>query len=239
MKKTVKNLITWSPSHLITSPKAAFTLAEVLITLAIIGVVAAMTIPTLVVEYKKKQWVSGLQKAIYVLNNGTKLMMADEGVFQYDQLAVHQCSRNDISCAEKYYSKYFKIVESVNTKPRADFYNPLKILFLNGGSIGAFGNQGAQMTTSVLGSGYAFKTSDGMIFFVSSGFVDVNGNLPPNQFGRDILRLEVNENGGWDVIGAGGAWKEETLQAYKCETNGIFGNVCSGRIKDEGWKMNY
>jgi len=34
--------------------KAAFTLAEVLITLAIIGVVAAMTIPTLVANYQKK-----------------------------------------------------------------------------------------------------------------------------------------------------------------------------------------
>ena len=34
--------------------KAAFTLAEVLITLAIIGIVAAMTIPTLVSNYQKK-----------------------------------------------------------------------------------------------------------------------------------------------------------------------------------------
>ena len=33
-----------------------FTLAEVLITLAIIGVVAAMTIPTLVAEYNQKSW---------------------------------------------------------------------------------------------------------------------------------------------------------------------------------------
>ena len=36
--------------------KSAFTLAEVLITLAIIGVVAAMTIPTLVADYNAKQW---------------------------------------------------------------------------------------------------------------------------------------------------------------------------------------
>jgi len=34
----------------------AFTLAEVLITLAIIGVVAAMTIPTLVANYQEKSW---------------------------------------------------------------------------------------------------------------------------------------------------------------------------------------
>ena len=36
--------------------KSAFTLAEVLITLGIIGVVAAMTIPTLVQNYNVKTW---------------------------------------------------------------------------------------------------------------------------------------------------------------------------------------
>lgn len=38
-----------------TKVKLAFTLAEVLITLGIIGVVAAMTIPTLMSNYRKKQ----------------------------------------------------------------------------------------------------------------------------------------------------------------------------------------
>ncbi|MBS5801473.1 MAG: type II secretion system protein [Brachyspira sp.] len=40
----------------------AFTLAEVLITLGIIGVVAAMTLPTLINSYKKQQTVTHLQK---------------------------------------------------------------------------------------------------------------------------------------------------------------------------------
>ena len=56
MKNPVKNLITWSPGHLITSQKFAFTLAEVLVSLAIIGVVAAMTIPTLMVNVNSRQW---------------------------------------------------------------------------------------------------------------------------------------------------------------------------------------
>ena len=44
----VTNLVPYCLSNLVTSRKVAFTLAEVLITLAIIGVVAALTIPTLV-----------------------------------------------------------------------------------------------------------------------------------------------------------------------------------------------
>ena len=36
--------------------KFGFTLAEVLITLAIIGIVAAMTIPTLIANYQERSW---------------------------------------------------------------------------------------------------------------------------------------------------------------------------------------
>ncbi len=79
MKNPVKNLITWSPSHLITSQKSAFTLAEVLITLAIIGVVAAMTIPTLISDYKKKVVETKLLKVYSTVNNAIKLSSVDNG----------------------------------------------------------------------------------------------------------------------------------------------------------------
>ncbi len=49
-------LVPQCPSALATFPKAAFTLAETLITLAIIGVVAAITIPSLVKNYNEKAW---------------------------------------------------------------------------------------------------------------------------------------------------------------------------------------
>ena len=41
--------------------KRAFTLAEVLITLGIIGVVAALTIPTLINNYQTKSWATASQ----------------------------------------------------------------------------------------------------------------------------------------------------------------------------------
>ena len=55
-------------AHTAPSRKSAFTLAEVLITLGIIGVVAAMTLPTLVGNYKKAQTVSQLKKVYSVLS---------------------------------------------------------------------------------------------------------------------------------------------------------------------------
>lgn len=57
-----------------------FTLAEVLITLGIIGIVAALTIPTLINNYQKKAYIAALQKTYSQTQNAFKLMMADEGV---------------------------------------------------------------------------------------------------------------------------------------------------------------
>ena len=57
---------TYSPIHLFSySPckRCAFTLAEVLITLGIIGVVAAMTMPSLIANHREKQTVAQLKKA--------------------------------------------------------------------------------------------------------------------------------------------------------------------------------
>ena len=55
----------------------AFTLAEVLITLGIIGVVASMTLPTLVGKYKKVQTISQLKKTYTVLNQAFRHSEAD------------------------------------------------------------------------------------------------------------------------------------------------------------------
>ncbi|MBQ8458950.1 type II secretion system protein [bacterium] len=59
--------------------KAAFTLAEVLITLGIIGVVAAMTIPTLMANIKGKQYATGFKKELSTLNQMVRMNKA-----QYD-----------------------------------------------------------------------------------------------------------------------------------------------------------
>lgn len=56
MKKENKNLLVPQCFSNLVSFKRAFTLAEVLITLGIIGVVAAITIPTLVANYNVKTW---------------------------------------------------------------------------------------------------------------------------------------------------------------------------------------
>ena len=61
-----------------------FTLAEVLITLAIIGVVAAMTIPSVIVNTNQSEFKTGLRKAVSVLNSSITMNVALEGESPYD-----------------------------------------------------------------------------------------------------------------------------------------------------------
>lgn len=57
----------------------AFTLAEVLITLGIIGVVAALTLPTLIQNYKKQEIETKLAKIYSVMNQAIKLSEVEYG----------------------------------------------------------------------------------------------------------------------------------------------------------------
>ena len=60
-----------------TCGKTAFTLAEVLITLGIIGIVAAMTLPSVIGNYQKVQTISQLKKVYTTLNQAFKRSEAD------------------------------------------------------------------------------------------------------------------------------------------------------------------
>ena len=59
--------------------KFAFTLAEVLITLGIIGVVAAMTMPSLITNYQEKQRVSQLKKVYSALSQAFVSAVQENG----------------------------------------------------------------------------------------------------------------------------------------------------------------
>ena len=59
--------------------KSAFTLAEVLITLGIIGVVAALTIPNLIAKYQLMECIAAYKKTISILNQAAAKVVTDLG----------------------------------------------------------------------------------------------------------------------------------------------------------------
>src|SRR5574344_1226697 len=69
----------WERARVRGLKKCAFTLAEVLITLGIIGVVAALTIPTLINSYQEKATITALKKFYSVASQACLLAKVENG----------------------------------------------------------------------------------------------------------------------------------------------------------------
>ncbi len=76
---THNDLITWSLDHLVTSkPLRGFTMAEILLSLTIIGVVAAITLPSLMANINERTW-NTQRKALYARMSQAIAMMPQVG----------------------------------------------------------------------------------------------------------------------------------------------------------------
>ncbi len=97
-----------------TEKKFGFTLAEVLITLAIIGVVAAMTIPTIMNKYQQKVAETRLMKFYNVMNNAIALSEIDNGkkekwpeFWEYTDPCSKATAYSE-NCLTRNFDKFFK-----------------------------------------------------------------------------------------------------------------------------------
>ncbi len=86
--------------------KQGFTLAEVLITLAIIGVVATISIPSVISNSQQQEFKTGLRKAVSVLNSAITMNMALDGESPYDNQDLFN-----------YLQKHMSIIKSTSRVP--------------------------------------------------------------------------------------------------------------------------
>lgn len=88
-----------------------FTLAEVLITLGIIGIVAAMTLPNIVGNYRKKTVETRLQRFYSVANNALKASEAENESWDYWYFETNDTIENTKKWYDTYLAKYWKTVK--------------------------------------------------------------------------------------------------------------------------------
>lgn len=210
--------------------KKAFTLAEVLITLMIIGVIAAMTIPTLNVAAHKKVNAEGCKKAFVVLSEAVDIAKVQ------DPIANWSFTDNDTTTNFNKIKPYLNIVkECIGTsgcwiKPKA----------LNDGVATNFGDNGYGSPN------ISFKTGDGMnIAFDVHGesfnvtrkrsdtilfAADVNGDNPPNRVGDDVFIYVLGDN---ELLPAG-----NNVSGNGDCTRAGEGRDCAARVLFEG-AINY
>jgi len=164
-------------AHWNNSRKIAFTLAEVLITLGIIGVVAAMTMPTLINNYQKKAAVTAAKKAYSTLGQAYTQLINDNG----EGLSV--CTINNSECLGKLFAPYLKALNG-----NGKLYTPYTEK-----AEGCWEDNDIGMSTE---THYCFSAVDGISYDFDMEFqetnmrqaiiyVDINGLKRPNKFGRD------------------------------------------------------
>lgn len=220
----------------------AFTLAEVLITLGIIGIIAAMTLPTVITNYQKKQTVAQLKKVYTLIGQSIKLAEVDYEAPQYWDFTLPSEKFNS-----KYIKPYFKIVKeyAVGKFPRNyhiygtdgnqhdgffDYFENPKIVLSDGAMITVQTNKSAEEKPYVV--------------FI----VDLNGMRKPNKYGRDMFVISVQPDGGLVPYGvgnvAGGRGKLEYNREklangndYRACNRQQSGAFCAALIIIDGWEI--
>ena len=81
--------------------KKGFTLAEVLITLAIIGIVAALTVPSVISNYQQQEFKTGLKKAVSVLNEAIQTNIAIDGETPYENSNLYAYLQRHMNILKK------------------------------------------------------------------------------------------------------------------------------------------
>ena len=127
-----------------------FTLAEVLITLAIIGIVAALTIPSVISNYQQQEFKTGLKKAVSVLNEAIQTNIAQDGETPYDN--IKQIGSYNTPGANGNLYEYLKRHMSIIKEGAVYSCNQWRVW------------QGKDQCTSSSSGNKVFYTTDGMRF---------------------------------------------------------------------------
>ena len=244
-------------------------MAELLLTLGIIGIVASLTMTVLISNYKKFVYVNQLKKSVSVVENGFKMILASDGVSKltetslWDTFASNWNLNSSNSEFINYYAKYFKIL-----KINSFNLNTYKQLNDNG-----IGNRDCNafvladgtyiLFQDILKQGNSLSVEDcnkvkqlgGNVCDVAINlvYIDVNGAKGPNRFGRDMFQFSLANDG--MLVPSGGKdyalFQEqvslsENQQYWKTSSSGALrcnvgdsGFTCAARIIESGWNMDY
>lgn len=229
--------------------QAGFTMSEVLITLGIVGIIAAMTLPALIGKYQKHVTVNKLKKSYTTLAQMFVRTQEDNGGMEtWDFSNIVDYSQgtafNEVlpKIAQTYFLPYLDVLQDCGTSCKRVSKNNYK--WLN--------NQLINQYASHLY--YTIFLKDGSIIFFSLNnngvklfdliiSVDINGDKGPNVSGKDVFHYylnadQVSRTNFWGLTGTN--VKRETLlkdSGRGCNKNGT-GQYCGALIQYDGWKIS-
>ncbi len=228
--------------------KNAFTLTEVLMALAIVGVIAVLTVPALMGEVHNKVYASQIKNMASTIEQ-----------LAQDQLVVHRTRNLEdtdfATAADLLTDDHFSIAKKcadADAKKEcwktSDDAGKDKVTYKL--------LKGTKTTISSLSSGlgYTVILKNGVLmryYPVDNGgktvgyfTMDVNGNDGPNIFGRDLFGFYITPKGHVADANITQADSEQATLATKvnnCKNGGSAPTEawCLGALMDNAWKMKY
>lgn len=165
--------------------RSGFTLAEILVTLGVVGVIASMTVPTLVQDTQDAQYRSAWKKTFAELSQATKMIQATYGDI-------------DFTSFDTFRDDYGKVMQ-FTTKDAFGNIFPLRYTFYKTTSeSGVSYSSGDTVASAILQNGSCMRFGSGDIR------IDINCKKGPNMFGKDyfVVRI-VKDNGYYQTIPSG------------------------------------
>ena len=244
--------------------RAAFTLAEVLITLGIIGVVAVMTLPTLIQNYQKHVTVNRLKVNYNILNNAVRRAEADFGeITTWDELLNSYSTDYDgnkpavklqaASIIKKYLMPYLSGAQLTETKSLAQLGYKRPILNAKGSIFAPINATGPILTLKngtviLISIDISNPDAEGKKYLYGLNLViDIDGPNGYNTKGKDVFlaslpyarntRVMFHQN--YRVFP--NTRKMEIISINRedlkinCKTSN--GNYCGALIQMDGWQI--
>ena len=208
--------------------KKGFTLGEILIALAIVGIVAALTISPAISKYQKKLFSTRIQNEYSKIVEAISKIMDEERVENFYESKgglTHnaECSEtNKDNCTQGsgyFMNNYFDIDRKKNCGVEPCLAASYKTLSDTTISLPSFN----YCIRTTRGSTVCAYTNSGKLRFV----IDINGADNPNVGGRDLFYLDVQNNG---------KIKNTCAANASCNSDPC---ACLKEIEKSGWKMEY
>ena len=231
--------------------KKAFTLAEVLVTLMIIGVIASMTIPGLMRNADDRTVATNLKKIYAELNQATKLAMTEYSATRFCRTGL---TDDEQTFEDDFIKKYFNVMKVCPAGDATECFGDSELINTYGSSKKSYLlSNGIAIMFSSMSERYCTYDSNTQIY------VDVNGPKKPNKGGTDQFTLTMDFSGGEVYTGASprGRFHSNNQNANTpdtyydkyvdaCNGGGSYDGsdytlawACAAKIEHDGWQIKY
>ncbi len=218
----------------------AFTLSEVLITLAVVGTLIGLVIPGLIKDYNSKANMAMLQNMVANLQSAVQTQLTKEGATDIDATVIKKDPEN-----------FFRTLDVVNASSDNKYFpNLTKYKTINGNALTALPKTckaSAKLKNGVALCMSTFEPSMSGADFrsVATVYMDLNGVKEPNVAGVDFYAVYIypvttltgkNPTHTGDIAGV----SIDTTEGKSCNTNSKFAPIgCFSQAEQSGFDPNY